>query len=275
MKVAVLFRGSSIGSYEHWQFKDKISVNYKNNIDNLKNNLLDKYECDVFFHTWRQKDVDFSEYEQLIADLKPKSYLFDEDIDGTHGPDLGGKVTLNAKRVIEVFNDYRIKNKKDYDLVIMLRFDVYFLQEFDLQEILNTQEIQNKIFVYAMGPNSGKTFVDKNSTKDVGIDDNFIIFSPEVVQDYYDCLNMKEETIATTRSTKFFYPTQHCSLHHLYYLLNDKIKIKNLVDIFGSNYKKSLYGIVKKTEESGALISRCADSKKTKIGDNLFVIHYS
>jgi len=46
-----------------------------------------------------------------------------------------------------------------------------------------------------MGPNLNKDYVDKNSTKTIGIDDNFIIFSPDVVKNYRDCLDMKEETI--------------------------------------------------------------------------------
>ena len=67
MKVAILLRGSSINTYEHWQFKEQVSVNYKNNIDNLKTNLLNNYDCDVFFHTWKEADRDDVDYEQTLT----------------------------------------------------------------------------------------------------------------------------------------------------------------------------------------------------------------
>jgi hypothetical protein len=274
MKIALLLRGSSISSYTHWQFKDKIFVHYKNNFDNIKKHLLDKYDCDVFFHSWKQEGIPDSQYQELVEDYKPQSYMFDDDIDGTYGPPLGKKVALSAKKVIDTFEKYRQDNRIDYDLVIMARFDVYFLQEINLQNILSSQNISNKIFLYTMGPNLNKDYVDKNSTKTQGIDDNFIIFSPNVVANYRDCLDMKEETIATTRGSHFFYPTQHCSLHHLYYLLDDKIQIKNLVNLYPSTNKKSIYGIIKQLDADSVLISQCPPKKKTQIKENLFVIHY-
>ena len=85
---------------------------------------------------------------------------------------------------------------------------------------------------------------------------------------------MKTETIATTRDSQFFNPKQHCSLHHLYFLLDDKIKIKNLVNVFSYANKKPLYGIVKKISSDSDLI-RQSRGRSLKIGEDLFAIHYS
>ena len=226
MKIAVLFKGSSISSYEHWQFKDKVSVHYKNTINNIKQNLLEKYDCDVFMHSWVQNAFDASEYEKLVDDYKPKSYILDNDIDGTFGTPLGKKVLMSTKKVFDIFENYRKENNIIYDLVIVLRFDIYFLQDFDLRNILDIKDLNNKVFVYALGPHLQQQSIDKNSVKDQGIDDNFIIFTPDTVAKYRECLAQKDKTTAyaTSRSNEFFLPTQHCSLHHIYYLLSDDIE---------------------------------------------------
>tara|TARA_A100000172_G_scaffold16038_2_gene8578 strand:- start:8820 stop:9647 length:828 start_codon:yes stop_codon:yes gene_type:complete len=274
MKVAILLRGSSINTYEHWQFKEQVSVDYRNNIDNLKTNLLNNYDCDVFFHTWKEADRDNNEYDQLALDFNAKAYAYDDDIGGAHGPELGKKVVLNAKRVIEIYNQYKQKTNTHYDLVVMIRFDVYLFHKLDLETIRKTQELHDRVFVYAMGPNLKKKYIDKESTKDIGIDDNLIVFTPDVIDNYYDCLNMKEDTVAINRDPGWFNPTQHCSLHHLYYLLEDHVKIKNLVDILTYADKKSLYGIIKNFEPNSRLVRGCPTKRKSQLGNGLFVIHY-
>ena len=125
-----------------------------------------------------------------------------------------------------------------------------------------------------MGPNLRKEYVDKESTKDTGIDDNLIVFTPDVINNYYDCLSMKEDTVAINRDPKWFNPTQHCSLHHLYYLLEDRVKIKNLVDVLTYTDEKSLHGIIKNFGSNSRLVRGCHTERKSQLGDGLFVIHY-
>ncbi len=278
MKIALLLKGSSIGSYEHWQFKDRTHVHYKNSIDNLRRFLIDKYDCDVFFHTWKQDAVDLDEYSELVSDFKPKAYLIEKDIDGTHGPALGKKNVLTTQKVIETFENYRKSNQVDYDLVILTRFDAYFLQEFNLQKIKELEDTENNIFIYAMNSNLGRQFIDKNTTATQGIDDSFVIFSPNTIKNYYECLALKTETIATTRSETFFKPKQHPSLHHLYYLLDDNVKIRNLAHVFDTvNKLKSLYGIIKQVQETSVIVRQCkrhSPQKLTKLKSDLFVFHY-
>ena len=80
MKVALLLKGSSIGSYDHWQFGDRVTVNYEHGLENLKSNLIENNNCDVFFHTWKNEDVDMSRYEKMVGDFNAASYVIDEDI---------------------------------------------------------------------------------------------------------------------------------------------------------------------------------------------------
>ena len=275
MKVALLLKGSSMNSYNHWQYKDRVTIDYKHNIQNLKSNLIDNNNCDIFFHTWKNENIDLSRYEKMAQDFNAVSYIIDDDISGEHGPNLGKKVITTTKKVIECYNDYVKDNNLSYDLVIICRFDLFFFYEVRLQNIFDCGSLKNKIFVYALENNIDNSVIDKTTTKDIGIDDNFIIFSPGSLQEYYKALDLKTETIATYRNPEFFNPKQHCSLHHLYFLLNENIIIKNLVEMFSYTDKRPLHGTVKNVSENSNLIRNCARDKKTKIDTNLFVIHYS
>lgn len=276
MKIAVIFKGSSINFYNHWQYKDLVEVNYKHSLNNIKTNLLDSYDCDVFFHTWRCSDisVDQKDYEQLAIDLKAKSYIIDEDIPGDHGPNLGKKVITTTKKAIDCYRDYQKKTGTKYDLVIICRFDLFFLNNFNHAHVINSKYKNNSVFVYALGPNINDEIINKEKTKNQGIDDNFIVFTPDSIDNYYDCLNKKTETIAVSRDPKFFNPLQHPSLHHLYYLLDKNINVVNLVHVLQYTNKSNLYGIIKKTSNNSSLIKLCSPDKKIKIDDDLWVIKY-
>ena len=274
MKVAVIFKGSSINTYNHWQFKDLVKVNYKHNLDNIKENLLDPNNCDVFFHTWKSDNHELEEYEQLAVDIGAKSFVIEEDIPGSHGPELGKKVITTTKKAIDCFRDYKNKTKTAYDLIVVCRFDLFFFHSVQIDKIAATDFKNNAVFVYALGPNINNEIIDKEGTKDIGIDDNLIIFTPNALDDYYDCLDKKTETIATYRNPDFFNPLQHPSLHHLYYLLNKKIDVVNLVHILSYTDKTNLFGIIKEVHAESELIERCCPTKKIKIDNDLFVIKY-
>lgn len=276
MKIAVIFKGSSINFYNHWQFNDLLEINYKHSLDNIKINLLDVHDCDVFFHTWRCTDISVNQknYDQLAVDLKAKSYIIDEDISGDHGPNLGKKVITTTKKAIDCYRDYQKKTNTKYDLVIICRFDIFFLHNINLAHIIDSEYKNNSIFVYTLGTNINNKIIDKEKTKDEGIDDNFIVFTPDCIDNYYDCLNKKTETVAVSRDPKFFNPLQHPSLHHLYYLLDENIKVINLAYILQYTNKSNLYGIMKKTSSHSKLIKNCAPAKKIQIGKDLWVIKY-
>ena len=275
MKVALLLKGSSINSYHHWQYKDRISIDYKHSLENFKANIIDNNNCDVFFHTWKSQDVDIDRYEEIAKDYNAVSYIIDDDINGDYGPNLGKKVITTTKRVIQCYKEYITKYNKVYDLVIICRFDLFFFHKIDLRKILDLNILGNTIFVYALESNINNSVINKSTTKEQGIDDNFVVFTPDVINEYDVALDLKTETIATTRSPEFFNPKQHCSLHHLYFLLDDKIVIKNLVDVFTHIDRQSLYGTTKGLEQDSSLIRKCDKQKYLKIHENLFVIHYS
>jgi len=274
MKIALLLKGSSINRYKHWQFGDEISVDYRNNIENLKSKLIVPNSCDVFFHTWKSDGVDEDRYHALAKELSATDYIVDEDIPGDHGPNLGKKVITTTGRVIECYENYVKKTGNSYDLVVVCRFDLYFLHEVRLK-ILEHWKLANTVFVYSIGHNREVSILDKKATATAGIDDNFIVFTPDAIPHYRKALGMKKPTIATYRDDAFFNPTQHPSLHHLYYFLPTDTILKNLVDIFPYTNGKCLHGTIKKMKKYNMIISRTPPNSYTDLGEGLYVIHYS
>ena len=75
MKVALCFhgnvgyteklRGSNLGELEQLDLSEPIL--------SIKNNLINHYNTDVFMHSWS-----IDRKEELIKELKPKSYLFEK-----------------------------------------------------------------------------------------------------------------------------------------------------------------------------------------------------
>ena len=177
MRVAVLFQGSSINTYRYWEDSRKIKkISIKNNIDILNKFLLKKYDCDVFFHTWKNKNIPESEYNDLIKLLNPVKYEMDDDIIVTHTT-LGEKIKTTRIKVIECFLNYNLISNKKYDMIILTRFDIYFLKPLLLDKI---EVEKNHIYLYDLTKdNINKKIIDKKNCLRQGIDDNFIIFSPD------------------------------------------------------------------------------------------------
>ena len=246
MKVALLLKGSSINQYSHWQFGDPIYVDYRESLLNIKNNIIEPYNCDVFFHTWENKKFK-DDYKSLVSDYKPVQYKIDNDIPGSHGPELGKKVIQTTKSAIDCFFDYSTKNNISYDLIILSRFDLFFAEQLDLSKIIDNYCLKEKIvFVhetkeYVWGSDLK---LSKDLTEKQGLDDNFIIMTVSALKNYYKCLSMKSDTIAIDRKPHWFYPKQHPSLHHLYYLMDDDTKIINLHQLLNKKYKH-MHSIVK------------------------------
>ena len=165
MKIAVLLKGSSIASYSHWQYNDLISTNYKNNIQNLKTNLLEANDCDVFFHTWRSPEVPAEKYEIMAKEYDSVSYMIEEDIPGDYGPNLGKKVATTASKVIEIYKEYTKKNLNSYDLIIMVRFDVYLFFKLDFKKIFENVDLTNLVCVYDVSTFAEDFDIDKSRTK--------------------------------------------------------------------------------------------------------------
>ncbi len=142
MKVALLFSG---------QPRFVNSVSYQT----IKKHLLDLYDCDVYCHCWfsgepmptapwsglKQFVCDGNEIDQIINLYKPIGFEYDLPIikngpehlvqEHTHSYNLSS-MYKSMKRVYEVYEKYK---KRDYDVLIRIRYDLYLERLPDLNQL--------------------------------------------------------------------------------------------------------------------------------------------
>jgi hypothetical protein len=154
-KIALLFSGQPRTI--------KYSRNSKS-YQSIKYCLLDKYDCDVFCHTWIApseikmnvgpwSDLNSFSCEgnelEIIKDLyNPKIFEYDEPLDETKikifknvanekAPYNYNSLYYSMKRCFELFETYCNKNNMKYDVIIRIRFDTIVSRLFNLNDIQN------------------------------------------------------------------------------------------------------------------------------------------
>lgn len=177
MKIAICFFGNTGADYSGDLTKKIKYYNPKICLQNAKNVFLKNYKPDYFVHCWNQ------EYKKIILnELEPKAFNFEK---------YKSRLILNSKKykkgfeytykfyqdkkklayeymssqfrwystskVINLMNNYSIKKKINYDLVVIMRFDF-----FSNKSIINLEKY-DKNFLY--------TFNKRNNDSKYAIDD--------------------------------------------------------------------------------------------------------
>lgn len=140
--------------------------------EDLKSKLLDKYQCDVFIHTWDTLDHDSPTWHRRQSSTKPvplKANLIDKLLQfynpkefsieqqnflsrkGLFGSLLNSQISLvgieymlySQNQVNEMRITYERKHFKEYDYVIMLRPDIKLLEDFHLDHYFPEFKVSN------------------------------------------------------------------------------------------------------------------------------------
>ena len=179
--------------------------NYEKGYQELKKWFLDKYDCDVYIHTWKdtspmeaghkfaqKREYEFTneDYDRILELYKPKTWNFQHpipfDTTGIKGDHLNYKLNslLSASYSIhECYNlvkDWGVK----YDLVIRTRFDLEFTDyispecEF-LKDLTLLDPNKLNIFEYPLTD-------EGHTTRHSEVDDLFAVSSPEIAGIYAD-----------------------------------------------------------------------------------------
>jgi len=216
MKVAVLLTGF-LRSYE--------SMFYY-----LENNLLKKYNCDLYCITWDKQEnnskvnIDnFKIYEKYLKNFKIESSLDyisnkkvffpierNNDVFKTnkraieHGPYWANRLIDQWKLIYEGYNI--IQNPKDYDLIIRVRYDINmkYINLFNSNTLVIPQDI------------GGWTFTD-----------HMAYSSPEVMKVYCNLYNNIEKlyienNIDITHAVEM--PKFYITKNNINYLIDNTIK---------------------------------------------------
>ena len=146
---------------------------YKRCFSALKRHLLDKYDCDIFMHTWDMVDHNTPTWHEYCSQNAMKKIEEKEIIPLYHPKllkienqplkDLG--VLIANKNQISIFgiqsmfysmksvNGLRQKYEKDkkiqYDFVIFIRPDILLLEDFDIESFIKNytqKELTTRVF---------------------------------------------------------------------------------------------------------------------------------
>lgn len=128
-KIALILYGISYSEYKHWNsewFKNNLMIDYRYSYENYQkyifkyfNNL--NYDIDVFICTNNS-----SKENEIVQLYKPKSYSFTDNLNNIH---LSKNIKL--KTGIELCIDYATYNNINYKNIIITRFDLNFLIDFN------------------------------------------------------------------------------------------------------------------------------------------------
>ena len=163
MKIAILMHGITGRADKYGTGSDlDCSLAHKH----FKKHILDINEhVDVFYHTWSKQ------YEKILKELyAPKDYIAEEqihfDFEYTVGPGAGGEGTFrgienlrfhsffsrwySAQQANLLKKKYERENGFKYDIVMLTRFDLAYLVNFNFS-------VCNKEQFHVIGPDGGET----------------------------------------------------------------------------------------------------------------------
>lgn len=118
MKLALLLFGISLEINKHWQYGTLYSVDYNNSYDNYQKYIFEYftnkgYDIDVYISTNILFDKD---KDELLNKYKPIKYSFIE--------------TKDKNKKINDVVDLCINEGKEYDIILITRFDLLFQKDF-------------------------------------------------------------------------------------------------------------------------------------------------
>lgn len=135
-------------------------------VDSLREHVLSRYDCDVFMHTWDERDVKTRTWHNQIcepvlfdkaamgavieAKYAPKYYEIthqnleggDHVIQSTYFPDYKFSLTgmhflmYSMNRANELRHQYEKEHDVHYDYVLVTRPDVYFHVDFKIEKVI-------------------------------------------------------------------------------------------------------------------------------------------
>lgn len=184
---------------------------YKKCYKYLRRNLLDKYDCDIFMHTWSSLDhntlthhnnrmIDNTSVYTLKSDLIKKITKISENllIEDQIIKDIGNIRTIHNLEVSifgiksmfysmgkanELREKYAKKNDIVYDFVLFIRPDILLKKEFNIDffiQSLSSKEINNGFFT------TGYPFLGiLNQINYIGLTDVLFFAKPSIMSDIF------------------------------------------------------------------------------------------
>lgn len=176
--------------------------NYEQGYKELKKWFLDRYDCDVYFHTWKDTTTEFvsshnftetryytftdQDYQNILDIYQPKDYIFQRPINFDATNIIGNLgITLNSIYSASLSTQKSIQqalnSKTQYDLIVKYRFDLQFTDYVSPEcEILNNFENLNPDYLHCFSFGTH----DDGNFRPTEIDDLINIGGPKVMEVY-------------------------------------------------------------------------------------------
>lgn len=192
---------------------------YKECYEDFKKNLLDKYDCDVFMHTWDTTNHSTKTWHEntmenikltpeLINEIKNLYMLKDMIIEHQESKDMGNLISVG--QTISVYgihcmfhsmaevNKLREKYEKitgvNYDFVVMLRPDIILYKDFSIEKYidrLSKNDINYGFFTYST------PYMIINELKHLGSSDVLFFAKPKIISNVFHNIDKVVEKIKT------------------------------------------------------------------------------
>lgn len=123
--------------------------NFKQSYTSLKTHLLDKYDCDIYFHTWKtsnfestnfgfgnnQYSLTDNDYNNLIQLYRPKNYIIEKpivfDASGYKCPIWRQPLNNTLSMFYSIYKSIQLI-EETYDYIVRTRFDIDY-SKFNLE----------------------------------------------------------------------------------------------------------------------------------------------
>ena len=216
---------------------------YKNNFNNLKENILDRYNCDIFLHV-SQNECNTDKYinnndrslldhlDSIIKIYNPKSFICEKEYIINKNNKIENN-TLNFYHKIYQVNQLRKNfeylNDFKYDVVIIMRPDIYFKNNYDIIKnnykfIQEDRIILSKSDLNRSVCNKDKSFDDKICIGNNKSIDNFCNLYTKIREFINDKIDIISENIL------YYYLNKNKYKYHI----DENIKYKIILSISNS-----------------------------------------
>ena len=175
MKLAILLFGLSKFNHRHIAHRKRYNIDYNASYENYKQYIFDffekkGYQTDVYFST---NILNKEDTIDIVEKYTPVKYSFIE----SNFPDKNKPPRISRNKKLDSVIDLCLENNKEYDLVLITRFDLLFKKDFEKSNIQ-----LDKFNLVSMLEHTGE------------ICDNFYLFPYKYLKDFSEIVkkNMKE-----------------------------------------------------------------------------------
>lgn len=185
MKIAICFYGyfgksninksvyNNLCGYKLEDYNEMWSINH------FKKYVIQNYDVDIFFHTWK---TDNKTEKILLDNYKPKKYLIEPQgiikNDGLNSKEFSIKSCIYTQsKTIEIMLKYQEENNVEYDLVMCTLFDQLFFTKINFENL-------DRNYIYNSNWNSNSP-ISKNNINyknNKGLYDQWYISNPTLIK---------------------------------------------------------------------------------------------